>query len=91
MPRRGSAPSSPAPPLLGPPQEDAALRRLVDTHGPKAWAKISGILRTKGPKQCRRRWRNFLNMDAKQCGWTAEVSPACCRFSAALRKLGAAA
>lgn len=41
-------------------------------HGAKAWSKIAKDLGTKGSKQCRRRWKNFLNMNAKTCGWSAE-------------------
>ena len=51
------------------------LRELVDVHGTKAWAKIAGLIRSKGSKQCRRRWKNFLNMSAKTCSWSPEVSP----------------
>jgi hypothetical protein len=45
----------------------------VEKHGTKAWAKIAGLIRTKGSKQCRRRWKNSLNMSAKTCSWSAEV------------------
>lgn len=60
---------APRPPV----QEDSLLRELVDEHGTKAWAKIATLLGTKGSKQCRRRWKNFLNMSAKTCSWSAEV------------------
>lgn len=56
-----------------PPQEDEQLRQLVEKHGTKAWAKIASVMRTKGSKQCRRRWKNSLNMSAKTCSWSAEV------------------
>ncbi|KAG2486600.1 hypothetical protein HYH03_014768 [Edaphochlamys debaryana] len=29
-------------------------------------------MKTKGSKQCRRRWKNYLNADLKSGGWTAE-------------------
>ncbi|KAL4422203.1 hypothetical protein ABPG77_006444 [Micractinium sp. CCAP 211/92] len=53
-------------------EEDALLRELVEEHGTKAWAKIATLLGSKGSKQCRRRWKNFLNMSAKTCSWSAE-------------------
>ncbi|KAL4431384.1 hypothetical protein ABPG75_006640 [Micractinium tetrahymenae] len=53
-------------------KEDSLLRELVEEHGTKAWAKIATLLGTKGSKQCRRRWKNFLNMSAKTCSWSAE-------------------
>jgi hypothetical protein len=56
-------------------QEDEQLRALVAQHGPKAWARIAAALRTKGAKQCRRRWKNFFNMSAKTCSWSPEVRP----------------
>ncbi|KAL4853702.1 Transcription factor MYB124 [Chlorella vulgaris] len=60
------------PVLTWTPEEDEQLRELVAVHGVKAWAKIASLIRTKGSKQCRRRWKNFLNMSAKTCSWSAE-------------------
>ncbi|KAG2454605.1 hypothetical protein HYH02_000446 [Chlamydomonas schloesseri] len=53
-------------------QEDEALRKLVKEYGPKKWSVIAQKLKTKGSKQCRRRWKNYLNADLKSGGWTAE-------------------
>jgi len=52
--------------------EDAKLAELVSEHGPKKWSLIATALVSKGSKQCRRRWKNFLSADIKKGGWTAE-------------------
>eukprot|EP00803_Ostreobium_quekettii_P008720 evm.model.scf_422.11 EVM.evm.TU.scf_422.11 scf_422:85626-88857(-) len=53
--------------------EDEELKRLVDKLGEKKWAQISGIVKTKTSKQCRRRWLNHLNMqDSKKGSWSPE-------------------
>jgi hypothetical protein len=71
--RRNPRAASSAAALFACLQEDEQLRELVAVHGVKAWAKIASLIRTKGSKQCRRRWKNFLNMSAKTCSWSAEV------------------
>ena len=53
-------------------EEDSKLRELVDRHGPNKWAAIAKDLGSKTSKQCRRRWKNVLDMDAKTSTWTAE-------------------
>eukprot|EP00798_Chlamydomonas_sp_ICE-L_P020849 gene20849-27682_t len=50
-------------------KEDEELRKLVAELGDKKWSAISRELKTKGSKQCRRRWRNFLNAKLKKGGW----------------------
>lgn len=52
--------------------EDQQLRKLVEQHGPKRWSLISQTLKTKGSKQCRRRWKNYLNAEIKKGGWSPE-------------------
>ena len=52
--------------------EDAKLRALVQKHGAKKWALISGELRTKASKQCRRRWQNHLSIEKNTAGWSPE-------------------
>ena len=52
--------------------EDAKLAELVEKHGPKRWSMIATALETKGSKQCRRRWKNYLSADIKKGGWTPE-------------------
>eukprot|EP00775_Hariotina_reticulata_P006692 gene6692-6915_t len=55
------------------PLEDQRLAELVQIHGPKRWSQIAADLGTKGSKQCRRRWKNFLSLDdRKQGSWTPE-------------------
>lgn len=53
-------------------EEDDKLRQLVEEYGPKKWSLIATKLKTKGSKQCRRRWKNYLNADLKKGGWTPE-------------------
>eukprot|EP00890_Picochlorum_soloecismus_P000747 jgi/Picsp_1/1673/NSC_05147-R1_transcription factor myb4 len=53
-------------------EEDCKLRELVDRHGPNKWAAIAKDLGSKTSKQCRRRWKNVLDMDAKTSTWTTE-------------------
>lgn len=44
----------------------------MDQHGSKKWSLIASKLRTKSSKQCRRRWKNYLSINAKNCSWSAE-------------------
>mmetsp|Transcript_29073 Transcript_29073/g.64197 ORF Transcript_29073/g.64197 Transcript_29073/m.64197 type:complete len:722 (-) Transcript_29073:676-2841(-) len=53
-------------------QEDEKLRLLVAEYGPKKWSLIASKLKSKGSKQCRRRWKNYLNADLKKGGWSKE-------------------
>ncbi|KAK9839025.1 hypothetical protein WJX74_008044 [Apatococcus lobatus] len=53
-------------------EEDDNLRRLVERHGPKKWSVIAKELKTKKSKQCRRRWKNYLDGDFKQGIWTPD-------------------
>mmetsp|Transcript_5981 Transcript_5981/g.15413 ORF Transcript_5981/g.15413 Transcript_5981/m.15413 type:complete len:452 (-) Transcript_5981:51-1406(-) len=53
-------------------EEDLRLRQLVEQYGPKRWSLIAQNLKTKGSKQCRRRWKNCLNAEIKKGGWSAE-------------------
>ncbi|WIA36403.1 hypothetical protein OEZ86_007715 [Tetradesmus obliquus] len=55
------------------PEEDDRLAQLVNIHGPKKWSQIASDLGTKGSKQCRRRWKNFISLEErKQGSWTPE-------------------
>jgi len=53
-------------------QEDQLLKALIQEHGPKKWSLISSIIKSKSSKQCRRRWKNVLDMDAKATEWTQD-------------------
>lgn len=50
-------------------QEDELLKQLVEEHGTKKWAHIATKFKGKGSKQCRRRWKNFLNMNVSRAGF----------------------
>ena len=43
------------------PEEDQKLSQLVLQHGSKDWIKISTLMETRNPRQCRERWNNYLN------------------------------
>lgn len=68
-PKDGAVPGRPT---AWTPEEDDALRQLVDKFGCKKWALIASKMQQKGSKQCRRRWQNYLNAEVKQGGWSAE-------------------
>lgn len=53
-------------------QEDARLRGLVEQYGSKKWALIASFMQTRTSKQCRRRWKNAMEMDPKATTWTKE-------------------
>lgn len=53
-------------------QEDDSLRALIQRYGEKKWAVVASELGTKSSKQCRRRWKNALSIDAKATEWTTE-------------------
>ena len=46
--------------------------QFVEKLGCKKWAYIASQMLTKGSKQCRRRWQNYLNAEVKQGGWSEE-------------------
>ena len=52
--------------------EDTKLAKLVAEHGTKDWVKISFLMQTRNPRQCRERWNNYLNPDLRTDPWTAE-------------------
>ena len=60
------------PPLQWTEEEDAKLKALVEEHGCAKWAVIAAVMKSKTSKQCRRRWKNVLDMDAKCSSWTPE-------------------
>lgn len=51
-------------------EEDALLRSLIQEHGTKKWSLIASIIQSKSSKQCRRRWKNSVDMEAKATSWT---------------------
>jgi len=54
------------------PEEDALVKTLVATHGPKKWSLISLSLPGRVGKQCRERWHNHLNPKILRGEWTLE-------------------
>lgn len=54
------------------PEEDAALRRLVQTYGPRNWSLISKSIPGRSGKSCRLRWCNQLSPEVQHRPFTAE-------------------
>lgn len=60
------------PTLVWTPEEDERLTELVNEFGEHKWSAIARALGSKSSKQCRRRWKNALTMEAKTTTWTPE-------------------
>lgn len=54
------------------PEEDAHLLQLVQQFGAKDWIKISSLIGTRNPRQCRERFKNYLNPELRRDQWTRE-------------------
>ena len=54
------------------PEEDKRLLEIVQLHGSKDWVHISQIMGTRNPRQCRERYKNYLNPELRQDPWTPE-------------------
>ncbi|WOL13578.1 transcription factor MYB44-like [Canna indica] len=54
------------------PEEDAALQRLVQRHGPRNWSLISKSIPGRSGKSCRLRWCNQLSPQVEHRPFTAE-------------------
>lgn len=54
------------------PEEDEALRRSVQTHGPKNWSVISKSIPGRSGKSCRLRWCNQLSPEVEHRPFTVE-------------------
>lgn len=55
------------------PQEDAELKKLVETYGDNDWVLISKRICTKrSPRQCRDRWKEYLMPSLNMDPWTKE-------------------
>ncbi|KAK7410066.1 hypothetical protein VNO78_00551 [Psophocarpus tetragonolobus] len=54
------------------PEEDEALRRLVNTYGPRNWSLISKSIPGRSGKSCRLRWCNQLSPEVEHRPFTAE-------------------
>ncbi|KAG5065302.1 hypothetical protein AAZX31_U022000 [Glycine max] len=58
------------------PEEDEALRRLVQTYGPRNWSVISKSIPGRSGKSCRLRWCNQLSPEVERRPFTAEEDEA---------------
>ena len=54
------------------PEEDDRLRELVDKYGTNDWAKIALALGGRTSRQCRERYKNFLQPSLVNGPWTPE-------------------
>ncbi|KAK4789504.1 hypothetical protein SAY86_016808 [Trapa natans] len=54
------------------PEEDEALRRLVQKHGPRNWSLISRSVPGRSGKSCRLRWCNQLSPQVEHRAFTPE-------------------
>ncbi|GMI74579.1 myb domain protein 73 [Hibiscus trionum] len=54
------------------PEEDEALRKLVQCHGPRNWSLISRSIPGRSGKSCRLRWCNQLSPEVEHRSFTAE-------------------
>lgn len=53
--------------------EDEKLLKLIERGGRKPnWKSISAAMRTRSPRQCRERYRNYLNPNIEHSEWTKE-------------------
>jgi hypothetical protein len=53
-------------------EEDALLLELVEEHGPKDWNAISMIMQTRNARQCRERYKNYLDPSLRSDAWTPD-------------------
>ncbi|KAI8100317.1 hypothetical protein M9435_006801 [Picochlorum sp. BPE23] len=61
-------------------EEDEKLRGLVRRIGENKWADIAREMETKTGKQCRRRWKNALTINAKTTTWSEEEDQKLIRY-----------
>jgi len=61
------------------------LRSLIQEHGTKKWSLIASLIKSKSSKQCRRRWKNSVDMEAKATTWTPSEDAQLVKFH---RELG---
>ncbi|KAE8682778.1 Transcription factor MYB44 [Hibiscus syriacus] len=66
------------------PEEDEALQRLVQTHGPRNWSLISRSIPGRTGKSCRLRWCNQLSPEVEHRPFTPEEDDTIIRAHARL-------
>jgi hypothetical protein len=54
------------------PEEDQELKVLVTQFGENNWAKIASFMPGRSPRQCRERWKNYVNPSLDFSPWTSE-------------------
>ena len=54
------------------PEEDEKLKMLVLAHGTNSWSFIAKLMETRNHRQCRERWKNYLNPSLRSDPWTFE-------------------
>ncbi|KAH0793122.1 Myb-like DNA-binding domain containing protein [Histomonas meleagridis] len=59
--------------------EDDKLSKLVSIFGCKDWIMISKLMETRNPRQCRERWKNYLNPELRKDPWTPEEDKLLCQ------------
>ncbi|KAH0791403.1 Myb-like DNA-binding domain containing protein [Histomonas meleagridis] len=59
--------------------EDQKLSQLVSIFGPKDWITISKLMDSRNPRQCRERWKNYLNPELRRDPWTPEEDRLLCQ------------
>lgn len=52
--------------------EDELLKSLVEKHGESNWITISAAMKTRSPRQCRERYKNYLSPKIQNGPWTPE-------------------
>jgi hypothetical protein len=54
------------------PDEDARLTDLVDEYGTNDWGAVALAMQTRNARQCRERYKNYLDPALRTDWWTAE-------------------
>jgi hypothetical protein len=52
------------------PEEDELLVSIVRDHGVKDWIKVASLMGTRNARQCRERYKNYLDPDLRRGDWT---------------------
>jgi hypothetical protein len=53
-------------------EEDERLTQIVANLGTKDWNCIAGYMGSRNARQCRERWRNYLDPELRNGEWTTE-------------------
>ena len=54
------------------PEEDERLKMLVMRHGTNSWNIVSQFMGNRNPRQCRERWKNYVDPELRSDPWTPE-------------------